>query len=101
MSLLGEPLIDVSPASTGHAAQGRRLHQIEQAARRSCRDVAGSANEGIVEATALLKDIRGGKGTVGKLFTDEQLYKELNAFIDSANAVTRSRSTAAGARSAS
>src|SRR3982751_4828529 len=89
MSLLGEPLIDVSPASTGTPLKdGDYIKSNKPATQLS--DVAGSANEGIVEATGLLRDIRGGKGTVGKLFTDEALYREFNAFVDSANAVTAS-----------
>lgn len=89
MSLLGEPLIDVSPASTGTPLKdGDFIKSNKPAPQLS--DVAGTANEGIVEATALLKDIRGGKGTVGKLFTDEALYREFNAFVASANAVTDS-----------
>src|SRR6266545_1241725 len=89
MSLLGEPLIDVSPASTGTPLkEGDFIKANKPAAQLS--DATASANEGIVEAAALLKDIRTGKGTVGKLFTDEALYREFNAFVDSANAVTAS-----------
>jgi phospholipid/cholesterol/gamma-HCH transport system substrate-binding protein len=89
MSLLGEPLIDVSPASTGTPLKDGDFIPSNPPAK-ALSDVAGAANEGIVEATALLKDIRGGRGTVGKLFTDDALYRELNAFVDSANAVTAS-----------
>src|SRR3954468_15033317 len=89
MSLLGEPLIDVSPASTGTPLKdGEFIKSNKPATQLS--EVAGSANEGIVEATQLLKDIRGGKGTVGKLFTDQALYSEMNALVASANAVTDS-----------
>src|SRR5258708_7316780 len=89
MSLLGEPLIDVSPSSTGTPLKdGDFIKSRKPAAQLS--DVAGTANQGIEEATALLKDIRAGKGTVGKLFSDEALYRDLSAFIDSANAVTAS-----------
>jgi phospholipid/cholesterol/gamma-HCH transport system substrate-binding protein len=89
MSLLGEPLIDVSPSTTGTPLKdGDTIKSVPPAPLMS--DVTASANASITEATALLKDIRGGKGTVGKLFTDEQLYRDLNAFIDSANAVTAS-----------
>jgi phospholipid/cholesterol/gamma-HCH transport system substrate-binding protein len=89
MSLLGEPLIDVSPASTGTPLKdGDTIKSVKPPVQFN--DVAASANEGIVEATALLKDIRGGRGTVGKLFTDEALYKEFNALVASANAVTDS-----------
>src|SRR5262245_28848608 len=89
MSLLGEPLIDVSPASTGTPLKdGDTIPSTKPPVQFSA--VAASANEGIETATALLKDIRSGRGTVGKLFTDEALYKELNALVDSANAVTDS-----------
>jgi len=87
MSLLGEPLIDISPASTGTPLKdGETLPSVKPPVQFN--DVAASANSGIVEATALLKDIRGGRGTVGKLFTDEALYREFNALVASANAVT-------------
>jgi phospholipid/cholesterol/gamma-HCH transport system substrate-binding protein len=89
MSLLGEPLIDVSPSATGTPLKnGDYIKSAKPAAQIS--DVAATANEGIVEATALLKDIRGGKGTVGKLFTDEALYREFNEVVASANAVAAS-----------
>src|SRR3954447_26599043 len=80
MSLLGEPLIDVSAATTGTPLKdGDSIQSTKPPVQFN--DVAATANSGITEATALLKDIRSGKGTVGKLFTDEALYKELNAFV--------------------
>jgi phospholipid/cholesterol/gamma-HCH transport system substrate-binding protein len=89
MSLLGEPLIDVSPASTGTPLKsGDFIKSRKPASQLS--DVAETANEGIVEATALLKDIRAGRGSVGKLFSEDKLYRDLNAFVESANAVTAS-----------
>jgi phospholipid/cholesterol/gamma-HCH transport system substrate-binding protein len=89
MSLLGEPLIDVSPATTGTPLKDGDVIKSKKPASQLS-DVAETANEGIVEATALLKDIREGKGSVGKLFTEDKLYRDLNAFVDSANAVTAS-----------
>ncbi len=89
MSLLGEPLIDVSPASTGTPLKDGDFIKAKKPASQLS-DVAETANEGIVEATALLKDIRAGKGSVGKLFSEDKLYRDLNAFVDSANAVTAS-----------
>ena len=87
LSLLGEPIVEISPASTGrplkngeYIAAGKNPGQIS--------DVATSATAGLNEATALLKDIRAGKGTIGKLFTDEQMYKEFDELVDSANTVT-------------
>jgi len=89
LSLLGDPIIEVSPSATGTPLKdGDFIKSNKPATQLS--DVTNTANESIIEATALLKDIRAGKGTVGKMFTDEQLYRDLNAFIDSANAVTAS-----------
>jgi phospholipid/cholesterol/gamma-HCH transport system substrate-binding protein len=89
MSLLGEPLIDVSASATGTPLKDGDVIKSKKPASQLS-DVAETANEGIVEATALLKDIRAGKGSVGKLFTEDKLYRDLNAFVDSANAVTAS-----------
>ena len=95
MSLLGEPLIDVSPSSTGTPLNdGDFIKSRRPAAQIS--DVAETANEGIVQATALLTDIREGRGTLGKLFTDDQLYRELNAFVAAANGVATSISRGQG-----
>jgi phospholipid/cholesterol/gamma-HCH transport system substrate-binding protein len=89
MSLLGEPLIDISPASTGTPLKdGDFIPSRKPPAQFS--EMADSASQGLEAATALLKDIRAGKGTVGRLFTDEALYREFNAFVTSANAVTDS-----------
>ncbi len=41
-------------------------------------DVAENATQTLEEATGLIKEIRGGKGTVGKLFTDDEMYKEMS-----------------------
>ena len=87
LSLLGEPVIDISPSATGHAAQGRRLHPARTRAGADCRR-RRERERGLDQVTGLLKDIRAGKGTVGKLFTDEQLYREIDAFVASAQVVT-------------
>ena len=86
LSLLGEPVIDISPSSTGTPLNdgdfipaGRAPGQLA--------DVAEGATQTLDQVTALLKDIRAGKGNVGKLFTDDQLYREINAFVTSAQAV--------------
>jgi phospholipid/cholesterol/gamma-HCH transport system substrate-binding protein len=89
ISLLGEPLIDVSAAPGGTPLkEGDTIQSVKPPVQFS--DVAASANEGITAATGLLKDIRGGKGTVGKLVTDDELYHDLTALADSINQVTAS-----------
>jgi len=86
LSLLGEPVIDISPAATGTPLKdGDFIPSGKGAA--AITDVAASASAGLDQATGLLRDIRAGKGTVGKLFTDEQLYRDVNSFVDSAQVV--------------
>jgi phospholipid/cholesterol/gamma-HCH transport system substrate-binding protein len=87
MSLLGEPLIDLSPASTGTPLKdGDYIKSTKPAAQIS--DVTATAQELGAEGTALLKDIRAGRGTVGQMFTNDELFREMNALVTSANAVT-------------
>lgn len=87
LSLLGEPVIDVSPSVQGTPLRdGDSIVAAKPAAAIS--DVTATANDALGNANALLTDIRNGRGTVGKLFTDEELYREFNALITSANALT-------------
>ncbi|HEX5474296.1 MAG TPA: MlaD family protein [Vicinamibacterales bacterium] len=86
LSLLGEPVIDISPSATGTPLKDGDFIQSQHAAGQIS-DVAASASEGIAQLTGLLKDLRAGKGTMGKLFTDEDLYRELDRFVTSAQTV--------------
>ena len=89
VSLLGESAVDISAAVAGapipdygYVPTGRSKGSIA--------DVSEQATTGIEEITGLVKDIRGGKGTVGKLMTDDQLYNQLRDLTASINAVTTS-----------
>jgi phospholipid/cholesterol/gamma-HCH transport system substrate-binding protein len=86
LSLLGEPIIDISPSSTGTPLKNGDFIPAGRG-QAAISDVASAASAGLDQATALLKDIRAGKGTVGRLFTDEQLYRDVNSFVDSAQVV--------------
>ena len=86
LSLLGEPVIDILPSTEGRQLQdgdflpaGRAPGQLA--------DVAEGATQALQQVTGIMQDIRGGKGTVGKLFTDDQIYREVNGLIDSAGVV--------------
>ena len=76
MSLLGESAVDITPASRARRFPNGAMCR-RDAPRRSWRTSPNQAGQGISELTALLTDIRAGRGTVGKLMTDEQLYVEL------------------------
>src|SRR5215475_9246949 len=89
VSVLGESAVDITPSSTGTpipewglVPQGKPAAQLS--------DITDQASQGITQLSGLIQDLRTGKGTAGKLLTDEQLYVELNRFVGSANALTTS-----------
>lgn len=86
VSLLGEGALDITPA-TGGTPLAPGSYVPTRRAPGQLSDVAESATQGLQEAAALLRDMRNGKGTMGKLFTDDQLYKEITAFVSAAESV--------------
>lgn len=88
VSLLGESALDLSPSLEGTPVpEGGFVPSVRAPGQLA--DVAEGATRSLEQATALLRDIRGGKGTVGKLFTDDALYKEIQSFVSAADAVAR------------
>jgi phospholipid/cholesterol/gamma-HCH transport system substrate-binding protein len=88
VSLLGEGALDITLATRGtpippggYVATGKPAAALS--------DVTSQASEGIGELTALIKDARNGRGTIGKMVTDDQLYKELDRFVSTAADVTK------------
>ena len=88
VSLLGEGAVDITPSSQGtpipeygYVPAARAPTQLS--------DLTNTAGKGIEELSALIHDVRQGRGTVGKLVTDDQLYAEMRRFVTSANEVTR------------
>jgi phospholipid/cholesterol/gamma-HCH transport system substrate-binding protein len=95
LSLLGEPVIDITASERGTSIPeggfiqpGRAPGQITE--------VAAAASESLDQATRLLQDIRAGKGSVGKLFTDDTLYREINEFVGAASNVASQLSQGRG-----
>lgn len=89
VSLLGESAVDITPSSTGtpipewgYVPPGKTAAVLA--------DVTDQASQGISELTALLQDVRRGRGTVGKLMTEDALYGELQRFVASAGSLTES-----------
>ena len=87
VSLLGQSAVDITPATEGtpippwgYVPQGRAVAALS--------DVTDTASQGITELTAMIHDLRQGRGTAGKLLTDDQLYAELNRFIGSVSTLT-------------
>ena len=95
VSLLGESSVDITASSEGIPIQEWGYVPSGRAAG-SLTDVTRQASTGIAELTALLQEIRGGQGTVGKLFTDDSLYLEMNALVSAAENVARNVSQGGG-----
>lgn len=87
LSLLGEPMIDITAASTGQSVPD--WGYVKTTGKGSFGDLTTSASESLEIAGKILADIRAGRGTVGKLFTDEALYRDLDQFVSAASDVTR------------
>ena len=88
VSLLGESAVDITPSTQGtpipewgFVPQGRAPALIS--------DITDQASQGLGELTQLIHDARGGKGTLGKLLTEDQLHTELTRFVSTAGEVTR------------
>ena len=89
VSLLGEAAVDITAASEGtpipewgYVRSGRATGTIG--------DVATQASTAIEQATALVSELRAGRGTMGQLLTDERLYNELTSLVVAAHDVTDS-----------
>jgi len=86
VSLLGEASVDLTASSAGtpvaewgYVRSGRAIGTVG--------DVTQQASLGIDEATQLIKDLRSGRGTMGRLFTDEALYTEMTRLVSAAEEV--------------
>jgi phospholipid/cholesterol/gamma-HCH transport system substrate-binding protein len=89
ISLLGEGAVDITaePGGTpvpdwGYIRSGVAEGSIAQ--------LTSEATAGLEEAKKLVEDLRAGKGTIGRLFTDDSIYREFDAFVSAAERVTRS-----------
>ena len=89
LSLLGEPIIEISPSAQGTPLKDGDFIQSARTPGQIA-DVAENATQTLEEATGLIKEIRAGKGTIGKLFADDQMYREVNQLVASAEAVAAS-----------
>jgi phospholipid/cholesterol/gamma-HCH transport system substrate-binding protein len=86
LSLLGQSTVDLTASregtpvpAWGYVATANAPGQLS--------DVAGSASASLDEATQLLRDVREGRGTVGRLFTDDALYADMRRFVEAADQV--------------
>jgi phospholipid/cholesterol/gamma-HCH transport system substrate-binding protein len=88
LSLLGESIVDLSAASTG-----RPLNDWEYVPSGVGGGPLGAlqtkAQKALDDSATIIAGIRAGQGTLGKIVTDEALYRDIDKFVVSATAVTR------------
>jgi phospholipid/cholesterol/gamma-HCH transport system substrate-binding protein len=88
ISLLGESAVDVTASSQGTPVPEWGYVRSGPAAG-SLTDVAEKASAGIDQLSGLIGDIRSGRGTVGRLFTEDKLHDELDALLTAYEQVAR------------
>lgn len=95
ISLLGEGAVDIEPGPGGtplpdwaYVPTGKPAPTIAE--------LTEQAGAGITDVTAIIADLRAGKGTVGKLLTDEALYRDFNNLIAAADRVAQNLATSKG-----
>jgi phospholipid/cholesterol/gamma-HCH transport system substrate-binding protein len=96
VSLLGEAAVDITAASSGtpipewgYVRSGPATGTIG--------DVTMQASLAIEQTTALLADIRAGRGTLGQFLTNDRLYNELSALVTAAEEVATGINSGRGA----
>lgn len=95
ISLLGEGAVDIT-AGTGGAPIPEWGYVSPGIAEGSIAQVATEATASLTQAKQLVADIRAGKGTIGKLFTDDSVYRDFDGLIRAAERVARSVSDGKG-----
>jgi phospholipid/cholesterol/gamma-HCH transport system substrate-binding protein len=85
LSLLGEPIIDITAADTGTPLPDWAYVPGDQ--KKALADLTGKASDLLDEGGRLIASVRRGEGSVGKLFTDQALYNEMRDLAASAAVV--------------
>jgi len=87
ISMLGEGALDITPAPDGTPIPDWG-YVPSGVASGSFTALSEAASSGLTETQRLLADLRAGKGTVGRLLTDEGAYREMEALVRAATRVT-------------
>jgi phospholipid/cholesterol/gamma-HCH transport system substrate-binding protein len=86
VSLLGEAAVDITASSQGTPVP-EWGYVPSAVATGSISDVATRASAAIEQTSALVADLRAGKGSLGQLLTDDRFYNELTALVGAAEDV--------------
>lgn len=86
LSLLGEPIVEIS-AAPGASVLTDNAYLESAGSGSPITDLTNQAKTSLDEANKLVADLRAGKGTMGKLFTDEAVYRDLDTLLVATNRV--------------
>jgi len=86
LSMLGESFVTIKAGPGGVPVPD--WGYVRTADTASMSSITETASAAMDDAQRLLADVRAGRGTLGKLVTDDALYSELNKFVASAGEVT-------------
>src|SRR5215510_1455320 len=95
VSLLGEAAVDITANSQGTPVP-QWGYVRSGPAPGSFATAASAATKTLEQTNVLLEGVNQGRGTMGKLVTDDALYRELNEFVNSAEALTRNLNSGRG-----
>jgi phospholipid/cholesterol/gamma-HCH transport system substrate-binding protein len=94
LSLLGESLVTIKAAPGGTPIPD--WGYVPTADTGSMASITDTASKTLESANLIIADVRAGRGTLGKLVTDDALYTELNQLVASAGDVTQRLSQGKG-----
>lgn len=88
VSLLGEGAVDITASLEGEPIQDwGYVRSVRSPGQLS--DAIEQGTRSLEQATLLIQDIRKGKGTVGKLFTEDDVYRDIQGFVSAADQVAK------------
>lgn len=99
LSLLGDPILDIKSGRGGTPLNDWNYVNASQSTG-AIDELTSAASTSLKQMDDLLADIRSGRGTIGKLVTDDALYAEMQQLVSSAagvsNAINQGRGTLGG-----
>jgi len=87
LSLLGEPIVVITPVPQGQPLADWAYLKTSQSPG-AVAEAAAAATGVLATTQELMKGLTEGRGTMGKLMSDDALYQEMAALATAANAVT-------------
>jgi len=95
VSLLGESAVDITASSQGTPVREWGYVRSGPSAG-SLAEVTDKASAGIDQLSGLIRDLRSGKGTMGKLLVDDSLHTELDSLLGAYERLARDLNSSNG-----